>query len=954
MASSTFSLVHQNIQSLRSNFDMFSLYLVSLATQPDLIFVSEIWIYSNEVSDYNLPNYNFKACCNDSYRSGGVGVFINQEFNSFTVKNLNWPSADVLVLDMRLGKVDWTIIGIYRFCGKDTSAFCTDLEGLLRSINKSRVVIVGDININLLDSIESFNYQTMLASYGFSSLVNEPTRILACLDHVFVKTPNVFDLRVENLPISFSDHNLINLSILSSATKPVPSLSAKKVVRVDYNQLKLSLQSEFWGSVYSSKDCNTAFNSFTKVLKSHIESSKCTTVCNFRKELKPWMNQNLLHKISKLKKFSKKLKHHPNNVKLQTYVKKLSKNIKENVKAVKNLYYRMKFESAGKNSKQTWKVVDDVLGRASVKGKITQIYKYQSNTLITNSQAISNEFNKFFIDAPAVIASHFGNNNSNAHEMNNYVIGASRNYPGSCFFDPINSLEILSVIAKLKNKHSSGFDGVDNVIIKECSWYLVDVLKYLFSLSLDSGIFPDVFKLAVVVPIFKKGDKLALNNYRPISLLSSFSKLFEKLIKRRLLSYLDKIKFLHDNQFGFVAGKSTEEALLHFLCNIYTTINNSQLPTALFVDIAKAFDTVDHSILLVKLASVGVRGNIYNWFKSYLQNRRQVVKVDDSYSILGFLTCGVPQGSVLGPLLFLIYLNSIFELNLKGHATAFADDLALSYAPNKCVSDVHSFLESDLSSLSKWFYYHKLVVSDKSRLMRFGRPNSIGNPNRMMYHVYSCNTGSCLSQCFELEAVNEFKYLGLTIDSELSWNSHLYNIRKNVVTAVHKFYNLRNFCPQSTLRQLYHALVESSLMYGVTSWGGIYFSQIKDLYIAQKRIVKLIYRCPSSTPTVPLFRALNLLPLRYLYIYRVLKLFFVRSNSFHCRVTPAYRIRNPSMFARLPCHSEKFRRFYLFMAPFWFHKLPRHLKCLTVERKHLFESESRTWLLNIDNVEQHF
>ena len=268
-------------------------------------------------------------------------------------------------------------------------------------------------------------------------------------------------------------------------------------------------------------------------------------------------------------------------------------------------------------------------------------------------------------------------------------------------------------------------DGIDNSIVKNCSWYLVDVLKHLFNLCLDSGVFPDILKLAIVVPIHKKGDEFLLNNYRPISLLSTFSKLFEKLIKRRLISYLDKlIFFLHKNQYGFITGKSTEEALLHFLSDIYSTINDSLIPSALFVDISKAFDSVDHNILLDKLSHLGVRGNIFKWFESYLRNRFQIVKVNGLLSDPGQISCGVPQGSVLGPLLFLIYFNSIFEVNLIGHTTAFADDLALTYAAKDILSNNYFEIKSDLFKLSKWFFYHKLSVSNKSRIMNIGRFSS--------------------------------------------------------------------------------------------------------------------------------------------------------------------------------------------------------------------------------------
>ena len=189
--SSNINVLLQNIRSMRENFVTYSLYIASLTTVPDLIFVTEIWIYSRECSEFNLSNYNFRACCNDDYRSGGVGVFLHKKYVRYSPQYLNWTSADVLILDIQLAKHKWTFCCIYRFHNNDIASFCDHLETFLRQHKNKNIVILGDINIDILNIGASYRYQTMLASFGFLSYLNEPTRMRTCLDHVFAMCDNI-------------------------------------------------------------------------------------------------------------------------------------------------------------------------------------------------------------------------------------------------------------------------------------------------------------------------------------------------------------------------------------------------------------------------------------------------------------------------------------------------------------------------------------------------------------------------------------------------------------------------------------------------------------------------------------------------------------------------------------------------------------------------------------------
>lgn len=285
-------------------------------------------------------------------------------------------------------------------------------------------------------------------------------------------------------------------------------------------------------------------------------------------------------------------------------------------------------------------------------------------------------------------------------------------------------------------------------------------------------------------------------------------------MKGRLLAYLDKINFFSPMQFGFRSGLSTEDALLDFCSFIYKAIDERKSCASLFVDITKAFDMVDHTILLSKLNSAGFRGNILRWFESYLTKRVQKVKIENYLSEPRFITLGVPQGSVLGPILFLIYINSVFSLPFIGKVTAFADDLAIAYGSDNSFN-LFVDINHDLHLLRSWFAGHKLVASNKTKLMYFSLGNKDIPNNAFTFHASNCmryilcsnnctqqnavatfyHSINCNNNCFNIEVVPDFKYLGVIIDQSLSWSSHISAMKLYLLSAVRSFYSLKNCAP---------------------------------------------------------------------------------------------------------------------------------------------------------------
>ena len=368
------------------------------------------------------------------------------------------------------------------------------------------------------------------------------------------------------------------------------------------------------------------------------------------------------------------------------------------------------------------------------------------------------------------------------------------------------------------------------------------------NISLEKGIFPNDLKTAKVIPIFKAGDVDIFTNYRPISILSSFSKIYEKVMYNRLLDFIERYEILYSFQFGFRTKHSTNHALTHLVNKIATGIDQNQISIGVFLDLSNVFDTLNHGILFSKLENYGIRGVALNWIKSYFHNREQFVQYNNVTSSQLITQCGVPQGSILGPLLFILYINDLPNASRIIEPLLFADDTSICYSHSDPVV-LASVLNEALQSIGSWMRANKLSVN-------------IDKTDYVIFHSRHKKVSYDISLSFDDKCITrkpKVKFLGFFLHENLTWKPHISHVCKKISKSIGIIYRARFYLLASTKLSLYYTLIYPYLTYCNTAWSSTYVSNLSRIFLLQKRIVRVLTNSNYRAHTAPLFSKLKIL-----------------------------------------------------------------------------------------------
>ena len=513
------------------------------------------------------------------------------------------------------------------------------------------------------------------------------------------------------------------------------------------------------------------------------------------------------------------------------------------LKAAKAISVKKVLDSAPCKQKAAWRIFNKERGKS--KNKNEGISLVEDGEKVSDAEGVATLLNQKFVGVVDSLIEKTVEP-TELHSMNHR----------SMFLHPTTTEEVLSVVKSLKNKHSSGHDEVPLLVFKKCAPLMLETLVDLINASLEQGIFPEAMKIARVVPFYKGGSRADWSSFRPISVLSSISKIFEMVMARRLCSFLEYCGILSDFQHGFRKGRSTVSAMAQFLSRVHHAWEEKKYALGVFMDLSKAFDCVNHEILLKKLEALGVRGIALQWFRSYLSGRRQFVEVHKTKSPELIIRHGVPQGSVLGPLLFLIYINDLPACVEQGQIVLFADDANLLISHKSC-ENIEILAYVELCRIQQWFQQNGLVLNTKkTNYVLFRNKNK---PDIDPVIQFGDEV---------LERLDSAMFLGVDMDENLNWSQQTDKLCRKLSSSIFLLRNMRAICDDDAmLISLYHALIVSSIRYGIIHWGGGPAYNMNRVLVLQKYAIRIISKLRRRDSCRQMFKDLKLLTVPCLYIF---------------------------------------------------------------------------------------
>ena len=871
------SILNFNIRSLKKNFNNFCTNIANTNTRLDIITLTETWLdSSNNLKDFEIEGYHTPIIQNRENKiGGGVLIYFHKSISHFRIrKDLCFKSQhnNCLTVEYTLNKERRLIIVCYRSPAYDNniSEFNQNLHKVIEKCN-IKTTITGDFNFNLLNyenHKETSDYYDLLTSNSFKLLITKPTRItnntVSIIDHIWSN--------------DLANNCISSYILITDITDHLPCIT------VEISQSKNNGYRHYFYRCITDKNRENFVKRITKnknALAFHTTNNMTDTQTKYadyfahitriydeefpvkKKKIhvktlnKPWINSDLMKQIKKKNTlFSKKMK--SKNPSCAQKYKECKKDLSDKLKQAKENYYHRKLYNENSTIKQKWDSLRTLIQRKKQSADFCPIsdetlgnhYSTVAKKLFQNMDAINRD------DIP-----HSSTKNNPYHNIR------KQNKTFKTFeFNEISEREIYEEILKLDQNKGPGFDNLDIKSMKSIANIISPHLCTLFNSSIQHSEYPDIFKIAKCVPIFKGNhlDPYQPVNYRPISILNCLNKTLEKLLHDQIYKYLETNNIIPEFQYGYRKNRSTNQAVLKLNDIIETNKLNNTVSIAIFMDLSKAFDTVDKDILSNKLNNIGFSTNSNNLIYDYMSKRRFCMK--NNSSEIYPLDYGVPQGSILGPLLFITYIHDMDSFCEHIEKIVYADDTTV-IVTGRNIREAKEHANDILNQFYSYFTFNKLTVNEsKTKYIVYDfRPNKEKRKETDTNEIYMNGTA--------LEEIEKIRFLGVIFNNKLKWNDHKIHVKGKITKAIGILYNTRNVLKHSHLTNLYNTFIQPYFSYCISLWGSTVKSDTDILVKLQNKIMRILFSCKrtkdawdSSLTTNPI------VPIYQLYLLDIAKL----------------------------------------------------------------------------------
>lgn len=827
--------------------------------------LTEHWMKQSEIEQLCIMNFQLiSAFCRTERIHGGSCIYVHNSIVALEIDSVKLFSVEmhIEIAAVSISKHDLIVISIYR---PPSGCYATFLDTMCKTISFLRdycgkILLVGDLNIDLLkDSQRKKQLTDLLLSYNLNSLIKFATRTqklsATCLDHAY---SNIDGDMIDATPMytNISDHDgqLVSIKILRKSGTKNRTQMKRLITPLKLANFQTALSNYEWDSILLSDESpdqkfNRVAATFANLFYTHFP---CRRYPVKKSDIK-WINDeiiNLKTLLVELKALNSRLS---SDIDITDQINKFEDYYSNLVLENRHKYFDNKINKSSNTVKTIWILIKD---------ETCKTPKNQLEHIDLQTNGLAEVFNEYFVNTAR--SCKISTDKIKAIQYLNNFIECP---PQLNSFKPITIYETYKIIRKIKNKTTKDYNDIPTSLLKKLPPVFVDILCYLANKCIECGVYPTCLKDVKVVPVYKgKGKKSEIKNYRPISIIPVFSKILELGIADQLLGYFKSNALLSSQQYAYQRGKSTTLATRHLVKTVLDSLEERKQTALILCDLSRAFDLVDHDLILRKLQHYGLGGACINLLRSFLAQRRQAVEVAvehgtsrSSFRDLGNLS--IPQGSVLGNYLFLILVNDLAMATKSAELVAFADDSAFLVSADTKVL-LQNQIQKSITDIKDWFQANGMILNlEKTNIINFNlRGKSDGVP-------FTCDG-------IQIPNISHAKYLGFVLDSGLKWDMHIDYLCDKLSKACFAISRLVTMLSASSVKSAYYAYFQSLLSYGIDLWGQA--ADRQRVFVLQKRVLRQICRVPWDTPARPLFIDQGILTMPSLYILEVSK--FVKSN----------------------------------------------------------------------------